>query len=66
MDLLQHVLTNEPDAKLRVGETLYCWGETLAVIVRENGEIGQFASSLPVARAEVKSAMNAYVNSRSD
>lgn len=57
MDLAQQILATELEIKRRDGETLYRWGDTLAVIVLDTGEIGQFSSKLLVKRDDVVKAI---------
>ena len=59
MELMQHVLNNAPETTQREGETLYRWGDTLAVVIRNNGEIGQFATTLAIKRDDVTKAIAA-------
>jgi len=57
MELMQRVLNNKPDAERRDDETLYRWGDKLAVIVRNTGEVGQFATTLAIKRDDVVRAI---------
>ncbi|WP_217360292.1 hypothetical protein [Ruegeria sp. HKCCA5463] len=49
----------------RNGETLYKWGNLLAVIVRDSGEVGQFSTSLAISRGEVEGLVEEFVPSKS-
>ena len=57
MSTIAQELVEPPDIISREGETLYRWGETLAVIVLASGEIGQFSARLKVSRQEVREAL---------
>lgn len=54
MNLLDHVSLFQPAIKRRQCETLYCWGDLLAVVVMDDGEVGQFACQLACTRPEVE------------
>lgn len=54
MSMYSADLLKEPSVTSRQGETLYCWGDRLGVIVLASGEIGQFATSLPWTRSQVE------------
>ena len=61
MNLVQQIQATVLDIELRDGETLFRWGDTLAVIVLDTGEIGQFSSQLLVKRDDVVEAIAAIV-----
>ncbi len=58
-------LSRAPSVARRYGETLYKWGNLLAVIVRDSGEVGQFSTSLAISRGEVEELVEEFVPSKS-
>lgn len=54
-----------PSVTKRTGETLYKWGNLLAVIVFDSGEVGQFSTSLAISRSEIEGLVEEYSPSKS-
>ncbi|MDO6520732.1 hypothetical protein Q4578_04000 [Shimia thalassica] len=64
MGPLQNLLNDKPDVEPRGGETLYRWRDKLAVIVRDTGEVGQFATTLAIKRDDVVRAIAAVAGQK--
>lgn len=56
--LLDDLRTLPVEETTRPGERLLRWGDELAVILLDSGEIGQFATSCRWSRAEVEDAIS--------
>lgn len=53
-------LSRAPSVARRNGETLYKWGNLLAVIVLDSGEVGQFSTSLAMNRTKVEDHLRSH------
>jgi|AntRauTorcE11898_2_1112593.scaffolds.fasta_scaffold07188_2 hypothetical protein len=62
MSTLTSILCSHlPEVRHQTGERLVRWGDEFAVILFDNGEIGQFATSGVWSRAEVEDAIRIWL-----
>lgn len=64
MNLLELMLSNEPETVQRERETRYRWGDRFAVVVHDYHKIGQFASDGVLTRAEVEAAVRSFLEAK--